>query len=427
MKFVRYRIPRVLLLAVMLLCLVSCSPSETGKKVTDTVQGFAAAVKREYGEIREFFEEVPISTEPSVSVETEVPEEAQPLQMRTLPHTEILLSVYNPDPARVTVYAAGDTEMQPTPAGKDLTDEERMGYTTVPMPEHRDVTYFRDYLEKYGVTVEVEVSANPAPAGEVFAICYAGISDEDGYYINTDVPVTLHVSGDKPGKTADKEGSGVVYLTFDDGPTETDTLRLLDILDTYGVKATFFTIGEAMEKYPAAVRAMAERGHGLGCHSVTHVYKEIYASSDALMKEVRGWEEILADIGVTVADKLFRFPGGSVGGYLTRDKAASMTAMLEEAGYRVFDWNVVSNDSLLYLREEGENAYDYIKENFIETLEMYLADNEDREGVPIVLLLHETVPETIDLMPWMLEYLANRGYAFGHLPEIAGSRLFGDI
>jgi peptidoglycan/xylan/chitin deacetylase (PgdA/CDA1 family) len=62
-----------------------------------------------------------------------------------------------------------------------------------------------------------------------------------------------------------------VYLTFDDGPVPETTPQVLDILDRYGVKATFFCVGDNVGKYPGVFRQIVERGHRVGNHSFNHV------------------------------------------------------------------------------------------------------------------------------------------------------------
>jgi peptidoglycan/xylan/chitin deacetylase (PgdA/CDA1 family) len=66
--------------------------------------------------------------------------------------------------------------------------------------------------------------------------------------------------------------SGDKFLTFDDGPDPESTPRILDILDAYGVKATFFVVGERAERYPAIVRGILSRGHEVGEHGYRHLH-----------------------------------------------------------------------------------------------------------------------------------------------------------
>ena len=172
----------------------------------------------------------------------------------------------------------------------------------------------------------------------------------------------------------------MVYLTFDDGPTEQDTERLLDILDTAGVKAAFFTIGENVAKYPEAAALITARGHAFGCHTYSHVYEDIYESAEVLGKEVEAWEKAAEDAGALRENKLFRFPGGSVGKYMDDETLNEMRDMLEKRGYRIFDWNSATNDGVLYLRPAGTSAFEYIRDSFEETFARSLAETEGAEG-----------------------------------------------
>ena len=66
--------------------------------------------------------------------------------------------------------------------------------------------------------------------------------------------------------------SEYIYLTFDDGPNPESTPRILELLDESGVKATFFLIGENIEKYPYLVEEIKERGHEIGEHGYSHAH-----------------------------------------------------------------------------------------------------------------------------------------------------------
>ena len=96
----------------------------------------------------------------------------------------------------------------------------------------------------------------------------------------------------KPSPThSTEDGEKVVYLTFDDGPSPKYTEQLLDILDEYDVKATFFTVGYFVDRHPEIVKDAMQRGHVIACHSYSHEYNEVYASSQAFMDEIHKWEE----------------------------------------------------------------------------------------------------------------------------------------
>lgn len=153
----------------------------------------------------------------------------------------------------------------------------------------------------------------------------------------TDISQT--VSGD--GDITPSNGR-VIYLTFDDGPS-CYTEKLLDVLDRYGVKATFFVVNNG---YVHLLDDIVQRGHTIAIHASCHIYSQIYASEEAYFADMTLMRDIIyAQTGVYT--NLLRFPGGSSNtvscfnpGIMTR-----LTRAVEDMGYAYFDWNVDSNDA----------------------------------------------------------------------------------
>lgn len=376
----------------MLLTLTSCSFAD--------VRAEWNLFRAEFSGLADFFQLIPSSSTESVPAAAVEKDSTTTPILKTSLHTENLPSVYG----MAEEYA-------------ELSDADKFGYTVIPRFASNDVETVKAALSVHGIEPVTVTRRNPAPENHVYAIEFAGQSDADAYYLNPACTVTLYVSAAKPIQpAAEEDGSNVVYLTYDDGPTYTDTIRLLDVLDTYGVRATFFVTGESVQNYPASARAIVERGHRIGCHSVTHVYDQLYASVGSLENELLEWEEIVAAAGITLDDghKLFRYPGGSNNTAIDAALSASMTEMLSSHFYRVYDWNVVTNDAVLYTAPDGTDTYDYIRSTFTETFEARVKTGD----LPIIILMHETVPETIDLMPWMIETLIANGYTFGTLDTI---------
>ena len=100
-----------------------------------------------------------------------------------------------------------------------------------------------------------------------------------------------------------------VALTFDDGPDAVMTPRVLDTLNRYGVKATFFLIGEKVRKHPDIVRRIVGDGHIIGNHTYTHSAKFPLSGSQSVQKELADTQRIVEDI-VGVKMRLFRPPFG---------------------------------------------------------------------------------------------------------------------
>ncbi len=151
--------------------------------------------------------------------------------------------------------------------------------------------------------------------------------------------VTMIPNPDQP--KVQPEGK-VIYLTFDDGPSQY-TQQLLDVLDKYDVKVTFFV---TLNGDPEIFKAMAEAGHAIGIHTATHNYRKIYGSEAAFFEDINKVQEmIVAQTGEET--RLLRFPGGSSNtvsnfnpGIMSR-----LTKLVEDAGFEYFDWNVDSYDA----------------------------------------------------------------------------------
>ena len=76
-----------------------------------------------------------------------------------------------------------------------------------------------------------------------------------------------------------------MYLTFDDGPSEENTERVLDILKKRNIKATFFLVGENVERHPEIVRRIVREGHTIGIHCYNHDYKALYQSAETYVED----------------------------------------------------------------------------------------------------------------------------------------------
>lgn len=97
-------------------------------------------------------------------------------------------------------------------------------------------------------------------------------------------------------------------LTFDDGPNPPYTERLLDILDRYGVKATFFVVGQEVEAHPATFRQIVMRGHEIGNHSWNHSHLT-YKCPAFVLQQIASTDAIIRSLGYT-GTIYFRAPYG---------------------------------------------------------------------------------------------------------------------
>ncbi len=188
------------------------------------------------------------------------------------------------------------------------------------------------------------------------------------------------------------EEKKTVYLTFDDGPSDTVTVPVLDTLKEENVKATFFVVGERARSRKEILKRMVREGHTVGVHSMTHRYKDIYASDEAFIKDVSSCAGMIEKI-TGVKPHVYRFPGGSF-------SHKPLRKVVKDMGYRVVDWNAVCGD------EEIGNAD-------ARTLTKRSVESSGGRKT-VVLLLHDTAPHlsTAEALPMIIGAFRERGYSF---------------
>ena len=133
--------------------------------------------------------------------------------------------------------------------------------------------------------------------------------------------IITHVMTDDP----------IVSLTFDDGPDPIYTPKVLDVLEKYDTRATFFMVGEAAHRHPYIVERVARDGHIIGNHSWNH-YAFPYISSVERWKQLRKCQQAINPYGL----RLFRPPYG------LNNKMSSIELLLQ--GYKVIGWSLDSQD-----------------------------------------------------------------------------------
>lgn len=192
----------------------------------------------------------------------------------------------------------------------------------------------------------------------------------------------------------------VVYLTFDDGPSER-TPELLEVLECYGVKATFFVVGGESETARQWMRDIVEAGHAIGVHSYTHSYSSIYESVEAYLDDFAQEYHLIQD-ATGVAPQIFRFPGGSINaynGHIYQEIISEMT----RRGFVYFDWNRQTGDAVrnsVPVQTLVENALDR-------------ASSMRR----VFLLAHDSARFTnvVAALPKIIEGYREEGFAFAAL------------
>lgn len=135
----------------------------------------------------------------------------------------------------------------------------------------------------------------------------------------------------------------IMYLTFDDGPSEEYTDQVLDVLKQKNIKATFFLIGEYVRKYPETAKRIADEGHTIGIHCDVHDYHAIYADVSSYVEDFeKAYNTVYEVTGVRA--QLFRFPGGSINAY-NRKVYKDIIEEMEARGFIYYDWNASLEDA----------------------------------------------------------------------------------
>lgn len=190
----------------------------------------------------------------------------------------------------------------------------------------------------------------------------------------------------------------VCYLTFDDGPSDL-TPEILDILQRYDAKATFFVVGTGKLEY---LPKIAENGHTIGLHSNTHRYEIVYSSIDAYYDDLYKLSDRVYQL-TGIDSKIVRLPGG--GSNVTSKKYCEgimtrLTNQLKIKGYAYFDWNV----------DSGDAASNRVTADAIVNNVLTQAANKNS----ICVLMHDlgNKKATVEALPRVIEGLAAMGYSF---------------
>ncbi len=212
----------------------------------------------------------------------------------------------------------------------------------------------------------------------------------EDYYRKNDQALT--VSSDNKGRL-----KKTAYLTFDDGPSDR-TEEVLDILKENDINATFFLIGNQINKSTKkTLKRLVKEGNQVAVHTYCHEADCIYDSADTYYNDVmKAAKRIKKYTGVD--PKFYRFPWGSVNGYI-KNYRKDIIMRLKKEGFEYCDWNVSGEDSI---RSPGaRQIINNVKSN-------YKVYNEP------VILLHDANArkETVKALPVIIKMYKDAGYSF---------------
>lgn len=195
----------------------------------------------------------------------------------------------------------------------------------------------------------------------------------------------LNTNNQQEVSTESSRSKKIAYITIDDGPSKY-TEDILKILNKYNAKGTFFLIDQNMKNYPNQVKQIVESGNAAGLHSVSHDIHKLYESTNSAKEEFDLNNQTFYNITGKYSS-LVRLPYGSKP-YTPTDTFDSLV----DAGYKVWDWNIDTQDWKSTSNEILENTKKYSKNK-----------NE------IVLLIHEK-KQTVEALDSLISYLVNEGY-----------------
>ncbi|MDR2499113.1 MAG: polysaccharide deacetylase family protein [Tannerellaceae bacterium] len=183
-----------------------------------------------------------------------------------------------------------------------------------------------------------------------------------------------------------------VYLSFDDGPSPNITPWVLDTLDRFGIKATFFCVGDNVRKHPDVYRMLLQAGHSVGNHTFNHI-QGICTPTSAYMANVDKAAQL-------IHSRLFRPPHGHL-------RLPQMNALRKQ--YDIIMWDVVTRDYSPHMSPEGvfRNVRRY-----------------SRNGS--IIVFHDSLKAERNMkiaLPLSIEWLLNEGYSFRIFPHGASTCL----
>lgn len=215
-----------------------------------------------------------------------------------------------------------------------------------------------------------------------------------------------------------KDGERICYLTFDDGPSD-NTEKILDILAEYNVKATFFVVGQSLDKMEKengkkenkakeVIDRIKAEGHTVGLHANIHNYENLYIDLNSFLADYDTlYQKLKEDYGIETA--LYRFPGGSACIHLNGEGKKYVQEMTKR-GFSCFDWNVSGEDSV------GTPFVDSIQRKVL---------SKGLTCRRAYVLLHDSnvADQTPEALPEIIENFKKEGFVFKTL-EHAESYVF---
>ncbi|MFN7161225.1 MAG: polysaccharide deacetylase family protein [Candidatus Gracilibacteria bacterium] len=247
--------------------------------------------------------------------------------------------------------------------------------------------HMHEYVEaaRYFYSLPAELPANTTAPKKQAPLFYVNIPVEPRFRPNMRI---FHTSA----PTLTSTGTKLIALTFDDGPSKKETPRLLDILKTERVKATFFVLGKNAEAHPEIIKRAFAEGHEIENHSWDH--KDLTKlSQEQLLKEIRQTDEVIERL--TKRIPLFLRPP-----YGTLNKALEQWST-----YDLVLWSIDTKD---WQHHDSTYIQEYI-----------LKHVKDRD----IILLHDIHATSVDTVSTLIPILKEQGYTFVTVEELLSEKI----
>ena len=186
-----------------------------------------------------------------------------------------------------------------------------------------------------------------------------------------------------------------IAITFDDGPNSNFTLEILKILKHYDAKATFFCIGQNIEKHPEILKAIAENGHDIGNHSFSHNVMIDFNSTENWLGEIKQTDTVIHKV-LGKKTSLFRPPFG-----VTTPKLAKALKVTE---HDVIGWNIRSYDTMI------KNPKRIVKR----------ITKQIQPGA--IILLHDKQSNVLHVLEHLLQFLQKQNYQSVTINELLNEK-----
>ena len=249
----------------------------------------------------------------------------------------------------------------------------------------------------------LETAAGTAEAGQAARVCSEEIeklehrlevlSDLPGYTESARAEFFRAASELERRVDSGESELKIAYLTFDDGPYAL-TRDYLEVLDRYGVLATFFQRGRDWERFGEIYRLVKAGCHTMGNHTYSHkIRRGIYRSADAFMEDLLRNRDYLEEM-IGVRSEVMRFPGGSSTAGRLKDE---IIRRMRAEHYAYVDWNDAT----------GDGMYDLTAEEYRDNVLNGTAGQKF-----LVVLMHDYNENTLKALPEIIEGLSAQGYIF---------------